>query len=65
MSGSPGPAWHRGGVDAFGLLVTVLVMAGVAVAILHFEKRRADGIRRDTRRLAEGQDSGEREDDDT
>jgi hypothetical protein len=43
-------------MDAFRLLATVLVMTGVVVAILLFEKRRAEGIRRDTRRMAEGRD---------
>ena len=40
-------------MDVLSLLATVLVMAGVVVAILLFEKRRAEGIRRDTRRMAE------------
>ena len=43
-------------MDAFRLLATVLVMAGVVVAILLFERRRAEGIRRDTRRMAQGRD---------
>lgn len=43
-------------MDAFRLLVTVLVMVGVVVAILLFEKRRARGIERDTRRMARGED---------
>ena len=42
-------------MDAFRLLVTVLVMVGVVVAILLFEKRRARGIERDTRRMAQGE----------
>ena len=41
-------------VDVFRLVLTILVMAGVVVAILLFERRRADRIVRDTRRMAEG-----------
>ena len=41
-------------MDAFGLVVTVVVMAGVVVAILLFERRRADRIARDTRDMARG-----------
>ena len=41
-------------MDAFRLVVTVVVMVGVVVAILLFEKRRAERIRRDTARLAQG-----------
>ena len=40
-------------MDVFRLVVTVVVMAGVVVAILMFERRRADGIARDTRRMAQ------------
>lgn len=50
-------------MDAFGLIVTVMVMAGVVVAILLFERRRADRIARDTRRMAEGRDPGGEGDD--
>lgn len=39
-------------MDLFRLVVTVLVMAGVVVAILLFERRRADDIVRDTRQDA-------------
>ena len=46
-------------MDAFRLVVTILVMAGVVVAILLFERRRADRIARDTRRMAEGRGVGE------
>lgn len=46
-------------MDAFRLIVTVLVTAGVVVATLLFEKRRAQGIERDTRRAAEGRPPGE------
>lgn len=42
-------------MDAFRLVLTVLVTAGVVVAILLFEKRRAQGIERDTRSMAEEQ----------
>jgi hypothetical protein len=41
-------------MDAFRLVVTVLVMVGVVVAILLFERRRADRIARDTRDMARG-----------
>jgi len=41
-------------MDAFGLVVTVVVMTGVVVAILLFERRRADRIARDTRDMARG-----------
>ena len=43
-------------MDAYRLVLTVLVMAGVVVAILLFEKRRAQRIERDTRDLARGPD---------
>ena len=42
-------------MDAFRLVATVIVMAGVVVAILLFERRRADRIARDTRDMARGQ----------
>lgn len=41
-------------MDVFGLVVTVAVMAGVVVAILLFERRRADRIARDTQEMARG-----------
>lgn len=41
-------------MDAFRLVLTILVMTGVVVAILLFERRRAERIERDTRRMAEG-----------
>lgn len=46
-------------MDAFGLVVTVVVMIGVVVAILLFEKRRAQRIERDTRSMARGRPPGE------
>ena len=46
-------------MDAFRLVVTVVVMVGVVVAILLFEKRRARGIERDTRRVAQGRPTDE------
>lgn len=49
-------------MDAFRLVLTVLVMAGVVAAILLFERRRARGIERDTRDMAAGREPG---DDDT
>jgi len=48
-------------MDVYRLVLTVLVTAGVVVAILLFEKRRAQGVERDTRRMAEGRE--ERSDD--
>jgi hypothetical protein len=41
-------------MDVYRLVLTILVMAGVVVAILLFEKRRAQGIERDTRNMARG-----------
>jgi hypothetical protein len=43
-------------MDVYRLVLTVLVMAAVVVAILLFEKRRAQGIERDTRDMARGRD---------
>lgn len=45
-------------MDLFRLVLVVLVTTGVVVAILMFERHRAEGIRRDTRRMAEGRDAG-------
>jgi hypothetical protein len=50
-------------MDAFRLVVTVVVMLGVVVAILLFERRRAERIRRDTGRMAQGRDETDGEDD--
>jgi hypothetical protein len=52
-------------MDVYRLVLTILVMTGVVVAILLFEKRRAQGIERDTRRMAEGREdrSGDSPDD--
>ncbi|GAA1442913.1 hypothetical protein GCM10009641_58560 [Mycobacterium cookii] len=56
-------AWCRGpSVDLFRLVLVVLVTTGVVVAVLLFEKRRAEGIRRDTRRMAEGRDEDDSRD---
>ena len=41
-------------MDAFRIVLTVVVMVGVVVAILLFEWRRADRIARDTRDMARG-----------
>ena len=41
-------------MDVYRLVLTVVVMTGVVVAILLFEKRRAQGIERDTRDMARG-----------
>jgi hypothetical protein len=43
-------------MDVYRLVLTVLVMAAVVVAILLFEKRRAQGIERDTRDMAREQE---------
>jgi len=51
-------------VDAFRIVATVLVMVGVVVAILLFERRRAEGIRRDTGRMAQGPPDRESDDSD-
>lgn len=45
-------------MDAFRLVATVVVMVGVVVAILLFERRRAERIRRDTGRMAQGRPEG-------
>ncbi|WP_299923175.1 hypothetical protein [uncultured Nocardioides sp.] len=50
-------------MDAFRLVMTVVVMVGVVVAILLFERRRAERIRRDTARMAQGHPDPEVEDD--
>ncbi|GAA2105987.1 hypothetical protein [Nocardioides furvisabuli] len=49
-------------MDLFRLVLVVLVTTGVVVAVLLFEKRRAEGIRRDTRRMAEGRDEDDSRD---
>jgi uncharacterized membrane protein affecting hemolysin expression len=41
-------------MEAFRLVVTIVVLAGVVAAILLFERRRADRITRDTGRMAQG-----------
>jgi len=51
-------------MDAFRLVVTVVVMVGVVVAILLFEKRRAERIRHDTARMAQGRPVDESDDED-
>jgi hypothetical protein len=38
-------------MDAFGVVLTVVVMLGVVVAILLFERKRAQGIEDDVRRM--------------
>lgn len=48
-------------MDAFGLVLTVLVMLGVVVAILVFERRRAKGIEDDLRRMGRRRDEHEDE----
>jgi len=51
-------------MDAFRLVATVVVMVGVVVAILLFERRRAEQIRRDTARMAQGRPTDEADDQD-
>ena len=43
-------------MDIYRLVLTILVTTGVVVAILLFERRRARGIERDTREMAEGRE---------
>ena len=50
-------------MDAFRLVLTVVVMVGVVVAILLFERRRARAIERDTRDMARGRETGDGEND--
>jgi uncharacterized membrane protein affecting hemolysin expression len=50
-------------MDAFRLVLTVVVMLGVVAAILLFERRRAQRIERDTREMAEGRHPEDDEDD--
>ena len=50
-------------MDAFRLVATVIVMAGVVVAILLFERRRAERIARDTQDMARGRPRDEDDDD--
>ncbi|MDT9591426.1 hypothetical protein RDV89_00005 [Nocardioides zeae] len=40
-------------MNAFGLVLTVVVMLGVALFILLFERRRSEGIQRDLRQMAD------------
>ena len=49
-------------MDVFRLVLTVVVMVGVVVAILLFERRRARAIERDTRDMAWGRETGDGED---
>jgi uncharacterized membrane protein affecting hemolysin expression len=46
-------------MDAFRLALTVVVMIGVVVAILLFERRRAERIQRDTQEMARDRPPGE------
>lgn len=50
-------------MDAFRLVLTVVVMVGVVVAILLFERRRARAIERDTRDIAQGRATGDDDED--
>ncbi len=40
-------------MDAFGVVLTVIVLVGVAVFILLFERKRATRIERDLRNMAD------------
>ena len=51
-------------MDAFRIVLTVVVMVGVVVAILLFERRRADRVARDTRDMARGAPPPDDDDDD-
>ena len=51
-------------MDAYRLVATVVVMVGVVVAILLFERRRAEQIRRDTARMAQGRPPDRADDED-
>ena len=51
-------------MDAFRLVATVVVMVGVVVAILLFERRRAERIKRDTARMAQGRAPTDADDED-
>ncbi len=46
-------------MDAYRLALTVVVMVGVVVAILLFERRRAERIEHDTRQDARDRSSGQ------
>ena len=50
-------------MDAFRLVAMLIVTIGVVVAILLFERRRADRITRDTRDMAAGRSVDEHGDD--
>ena len=51
-------------MDAFRLGLTVVVMVGVVVAILLFEKRRAQRIEHDTREAARDRSAGQVDEED-
>jgi hypothetical protein len=42
-------------VDAYGLVLTIVVLLAIGVAILLFEKRRATRIERDLKQMAQEQ----------
>ncbi len=46
-------------MDAFGLVVTIVVLLAIATAILLFERRRAERIEHDTRQDARDRSSGQ------
>jgi hypothetical protein len=47
-------------VEAFRAVATIVVLVGVAVFILLFEKKRAQGIERDLKRAADERRGGRR-----
>jgi hypothetical protein len=51
-------------VDGFRLVLTVLVLLGIAVFILLFEKKRAKGIERDLKEMGDERRHGEGRPDD-
>jgi hypothetical protein len=47
-------------MDAFGLVLTIVVLLGVALFILLFERKRATRIQHDLREMADGQGEGQK-----
>jgi hypothetical protein len=45
-------------VDAFGLVLTIVVLVGVALLILLFERKRATRIQHDLMAMADERDEG-------
>lgn len=49
-------------MDAFGVVLTIAVLLGVALLILLFERKRAREIQRDLRSMAPRRDGARRDD---